>query len=136
MNCDDAELVRSYNRRMPWTRLSKPELHGLLLDRRLSPRYRSAEWIAGQALFCPYYVPLEGRLGADWGVIVNPDSDRFALLTLEHDDCGCPGRVDRGDGPVHDAGVPAQQGDTWDADWRHECNEFCENPCGWREGSP
>lgn len=117
---------------MPWPRLSKSELHRLLLDRCLSPRYRSGGSIAGQALFCPYYVPLDGRLGADWGVIVNPGSDRFAQLTFEHDDCGSPSRVDRGDGPVHDRDVPAKQGDTWDADWRHECNDFCEDACAWR----
>lgn len=33
-------------------------------------RYRAVDWIAGQALSCPYHAPLEGRLGADWGVIV------------------------------------------------------------------
>jgi hypothetical protein len=40
-------------------------------------------------------VPLEGRLGADWGVIVKPESVRFAQLTFEHDDDGCPEHVDR-----------------------------------------
>ena len=135
MNCDDEALVHRYNQRVTWTRMTKSELHRLLLDQCLSLRYRSSEWVAGQALFCPYYVPLEGRLGADWGVIVNPESDRFTQLTFEHDDCGCPGRVDRGDGPVH-LDAPSQQGDTWDLDWRHECNEFCEDPCEWRASTP
>lgn len=126
MNCNVEALRLRYNHCMPWTRLAKSELHRLLLDRCLSPRYRSGEWIAGQALSCPDYVPLDGRLGADWGVIVNPGSDRFAQLTFEHDDCGCPDRVDRGDGPVH-VDAPNQQG----ADWRDECSEVCEDPCAW-----
>jgi hypothetical protein len=43
-----------------------------------------------QALFCPYYVSLEGVLGMDWGVIINPDSQKFGDVVFEHDDCGCP----------------------------------------------
>jgi hypothetical protein len=41
------------------------------------------------ALFCPYYVPLRGVLGADWGVVVNPDSVHFGDVVFEHDWCGC-----------------------------------------------
>lgn len=115
---------------MTWTRWSHPDLHQRLLDRCLSPRYRSREWVAGQALFCPYYVPLEGRLGADWGVIVHPESERFSILTFEHDDCGCPDRVDFGDGPLHDE-APNQQGDIWDVEWRHVCDDMCDDPCRW-----
>lgn len=77
-------------------------IHWQLIDSALSDIYRAAaaadEWIEAQALHCPWYVPLEGRLGADWGVIVNPESSRFGLLTFEHDDCGCP---DPDDGPRH-----------------------------------
>lgn len=118
---------------MAWTRFAHGELHRLLVDQSISPEYRSGDWAAGQALLCPYYVALEGRLGADWGVIVNPESARFAQVTFEHDDCGCPDRVDRGDGLVHDD-APSQQGDTWHVDWQHECNVFCEEPCEWRPG--
>lgn len=120
---------------MTWTRWTHAELHRLLLDRCLSPRYRSSQWVAGQALSCPYYVPLEGRLGADWGVIVHPDSDRFAMLTFEHDDCGCPGRVDLGEGLVH-VDAPSQQGDTWDVDWRHACDDLCDDQCLWATIAP
>lgn len=42
-----------------------------------------------QALFCPYYVPLQGELGSDWGVIVNPASPKFGKVVFEHDGCGC-----------------------------------------------
>lgn len=42
-----------------------------------------------QAMHCPYYVNLEGVLGMDWGIIVNPESDKFGELVFEHDDCGC-----------------------------------------------
>ena len=37
---------------------------------------------------CLYYLPLEGKLGADWGVCRNPDSHRCGLLTFEHQGCG------------------------------------------------
>jgi len=131
------DVIVRYNHRMGWTRFAHGEMHRLLVDRCISPRYRSGGWVAGQALFCPSYVPLEGRLGADWGVIVNPQSTRFAQLTFELDDCGCAGRVERGDGPIH-VDAPDQQGDMWDLDWRHECDEFCDQPCEWRPaaGSP
>ncbi len=116
---------------MTWTRWSHADLHRHLLDRCLSPRYRSGEWAAGQALLCPYYVPLEGRLGADWGVIVHRESARFSMLTFEHEYCGCPDRVDPGDGPVH-VDAPSQLGDTWDVDWQQVCGEMCDDPCPWR----
>jgi hypothetical protein len=37
---------------------------------------------------CKHYVPLEGKLGYDWGVCLNPESRRCGLLTFEHQ--GCP----------------------------------------------
>jgi hypothetical protein len=75
----------------PHRRWSPTEIHWLLIARSLSPEYRirSAGYIATQALHCPYYVPLDGHLGSDWGVIVSPLSSRFGLLTFEHDHCGC-----------------------------------------------
>lgn len=90
-----------------------------------------APWTAAQALMCPYYVPLQGRLGADWGAIVNPLSSRFGLLTFEHADCGCPkGFEETDDGSGRHPGAPEQDGDMWDADWKHECHEWlCDNPC-------
>src|SRR5262249_21175432 len=36
---------------------------------------------------CRYYVPLEGKEGADWGVCANPRSTRAGLLTFEHQGC-------------------------------------------------
>jgi|SRR5579884_4502247 len=87
------------------------EMHRRLLEACLSARYRQEEWIATQAFACPYFVPLRGVLGADWGVIVNPASGRFGLLTFEHDDCGCPGGDDR------HVGDPDQDGDMWLDGW-------------------
>ena len=88
--------------------------------------------IGAQALSCPYYVPLEGTLGGDWGVIVNPASTRFTLLTFEHDDCGCPpGPDEDADGWGRHGDAPQQQGDMWSTEWRHECDEFCDTPCEW-----
>lgn len=33
---------------------------------------------------CKYFFPLEGALGADWGVCGKPNSPREGLLTFEH----------------------------------------------------
>lgn len=33
---------------------------------------------------CKWFVPLEGRLGADWGVCVKRGAPRGGLLTFEH----------------------------------------------------
>ena len=68
-----------------------------------------AEDAAPQALFCPYYVALRGPLGADWGVVVNPESTKFGQLVFEHDRCGCPAAEDGW--PVHG------QGHQNDRDW-------------------
>jgi hypothetical protein len=109
-------------------RYDASELHWLLIGREPRPdRHEGA-----QALFCPYYVPLEGRLGADWGVIVNPESSRFGLLTFEHADCGCP-RSDSEDdaGWGRHAGDPSQEGDTWWDGWQHVCDDVCDDPCDW-----
>lgn len=37
---------------------------------------------------CRFFVPLDGKLGNDWGVCTNADSPRSGLLTFEHQ--GCP----------------------------------------------
>lgn len=55
----------------------------------LRQRIRPDEADDRQALFCPYFVPLKGVLGSDWGAIVNPASSRFGTLVFEHDSCGC-----------------------------------------------
>ena len=36
---------------------------------------------------CIYYIPLQGKLGSDWGVWLNSDSHRCGLLTFEHQGC-------------------------------------------------
>ena len=87
------------------------EMFELLKDGALKEEYLATGWLAPQALHCPYYVPLAGHLGADWGVIVNPESRRFRMLTFEHDDCGCPGDDDR------HRNDPEQDGDTWWTGW-------------------
>lgn len=43
-----------------------------------------------QAYRCPYFITLDGVLGSDWGVIINPKSKKFSKLVFEHDWCGCP----------------------------------------------
>lgn len=69
-------------------------------------------------------------MGSDWGVIVNPKSTRFGLLTFEHDDCGCrPTDTEDEWGWGRHADAPSQDGDTWCTEWRHECGDFCDDPC-------
>jgi hypothetical protein len=36
---------------------------------------------------CKFFVPLEGKLGYDWGVCANTESARAGLLTWEHMGC-------------------------------------------------
>lgn len=117
-----------------WQQYSHQELHRQLCDVALSGMYTERDEIGSQALSCPYYVPLEGKLGADWGVIVNPNSSRFGKLTFEHDDCGCPvadSEDENGWGRHHD--TPSQDGDMWEATWTHRCDDLCATPCSWNE---
>lgn len=107
-------------------RYNAHDLHKLLCDQQLLDDWKNTEYVENQALHCPYYVPLEGRLGVDWGVIVNPESRYFGRLMFEHDDCGCP-EVEGSD--YRHIGDPDQDGDMWDEDWKHECGEFCDDPC-------
>jgi hypothetical protein len=46
-------------------------------------------FVVDQALQCPYYVPLEGSWGSDWGCIMHPRSKKFGQLVFEHEWCGC-----------------------------------------------
>lgn len=50
-------------------------------------RDRDADWGSDCSCGCRHFVPLEGRLGNDWGVCANPASPRCALLTFEHMGC-------------------------------------------------
>lgn len=104
-------------------RYGHTQMHQLLIARQHIP---ADDFIENQALHCPYYVPLEGRLGSDWGVIVNPDSKHFGRLMFEHDDCGCP---DVEDSDYRHRGDPDQDGDMWWDGWRHLCDASCEPPC-------
>lgn len=74
-------------------RYTHEELHQLLVTERgfITPMVMSLEDPGvSQAIFCPYYVKLQGVLGPDWGVVVNPDSPNFGRLLFEHWHCGCP----------------------------------------------
>lgn len=113
-------------------RYSHPDMHERLCDTALSEQFHAVDEIGAQALFCPYYVPLEGKLGADWGVIVNPESSRFGMLTFEHDDCGCPPDDDEDEwGWGRHGSDPSQDGDTWWEGWAHRCDDDCDDPCEW-----
>lgn len=87
------------------------KIHKLLCKNWLSDFYKNrAEdvFIEKQALDCPYYVPLKGRLGMDWGVIVNPSSARFGKPTFEHDFCGCSDGHGEGDQENPDEWMPEE----------------------------
>jgi len=76
----------------------------LLISREYSANVFDENRVGYQALFCPYYVELSGILGSDWGVIVNPNSNKFGKLVFEHDWCGC---FD------HKFGIGSQSGEDW-----------------------
>lgn len=80
------------------------------------PRGDDDVWHSDCSCGCKFYLPLEGKLGFDWGVCRNPASHRRGLLTFEHQGCvhfeqdhdeedaaanwgvPLPSRVDAGDG--------------------------------------
>lgn len=51
-----------------------------------------------QCLHCRYFIPLDGPLGADWGVCANEASDSDGRLVYEHDHCDA---FEPLDGPDH-----------------------------------
>lgn len=50
-------------------------------------REEGDNWYGDCSCGCRYYLPLEGSLGADWGVCRNKQSHRCGLLTFEHQGC-------------------------------------------------
>lgn len=91
-----------------WKRYGYDEMHELLAAK-LYRGDTDPDNVSPQALFCPYYLSLSGQLGSDWGVILNPESAKFATVVFEHDHCGCP--VDAEGRPTHG------QGNQNDRDW-------------------
>jgi hypothetical protein len=45
------------------------------------------EWHEDQCLFCRFYLPIAGPIGADWGACANAASPRDGRVTFEHDYC-------------------------------------------------
>jgi hypothetical protein len=99
------------------TKYTTHYIHEKLCNRWLSEGYNMIKmFIETQALYCPYYVPLSGPLGLDWGIIVNPLSSRFGMVTFEHDYCGCPD---------HWKKVGHQDGRDWIKNWSdHQNDDF------------
>jgi hypothetical protein len=61
---------------------------------------------------CKYFLPLEGELGADWGVCGNPWGPRAGLLTFEHQaGRGCF-NLDQEDFDLHNA-VMQEMSNEW-----------------------
>lgn len=79
--------------RTTWKRYSPSEIHWKLIEATAETAKldaRDGGWVPAQALFCPYYCNLKGPLGADWGVVLNPESVKFGRVVFEHHWCGCP----------------------------------------------
>ncbi|SRR6266567_6380138 len=80
-------------KKKPYLKYIPSQIHELLCKKYLSEEYSNGMYqdtnVWQQACFCPYYVPLKGVLGTDWGVVVNQASPKFGQLVFEHDGCGC-----------------------------------------------
>ncbi|MFO0847898.1 MAG: hypothetical protein U0871_04950 [Gemmataceae bacterium] len=50
-------------------------------------RSREDDWGPDCSCGCKWFAAVEGNLGYDWGVCVNPASPRAGLLTFEHHGC-------------------------------------------------
>src|SRR5688572_14174551 len=95
----------------PYRKYTTLQIHNLLCDKLIS---REDVSLDQSAFLCPYYVPLSGALGFDWGVIVNLESPRFGQLVFEHDSCGCtnhPHQYGNQRGTSWMAGQPESQDD-------------------------
>lgn len=66
-------------------RYTHDEMHHAMYD-----RFGGSVEPERQACHCPYWVPLGGILGPDWGTVANPESPRFGEVVFEHDGCACP----------------------------------------------
>jgi hypothetical protein len=76
------------SRKKEYQKYTPRQVHKALAEKFFSEVYKEKGVVSQPALFCPYYVPLKGELGSDWGVIVNPASLKFGQLVFEHDACG------------------------------------------------
>lgn len=63
-----------------WARSLEP-------NRDTSDRSYREEWYLEQCGGCVHWVPLEGPLGADWGVCSNAASGFDGRVMFEHDGC-------------------------------------------------
>jgi hypothetical protein len=79
------------------------QIHKLLNEKCFSNEYKGSA-VKQPAFLCPYYIPLSGELGLDWGIIVNLSSPKFGELVFEHDTCSCSNHENR---------VGNQQGTSW-----------------------
>lgn len=52
-----------------------------------TPRETLTQWFPDCSCGCKYFAPIEGQLGADWGICCNRKSHRAGLLTFEHQGC-------------------------------------------------
>lgn len=83
-----------------------------------------------QALFCPYYATLDGVLGSDWGVILNPESVKFGRVVFEHRWCGCPSTQHESGEWFADHGSGKQRTDEWLVKGCRESHTFRDG--GWQ----
>lgn len=50
-------------------------------------RDRDTQWGPDCSCDCRHFLPLDGKMGNDYGVCANPKSPRAGLLTFEHQGC-------------------------------------------------
>jgi hypothetical protein len=79
------------------------QLYKVLSEKYFSNEYKGSA-VKQPAFLCPYYIPLLGELGFDWGVIINPTSPKLGQLVFEHDSCSCSN---------HDNQFGNQRGTSW-----------------------
>jgi len=89
------------------------QIHKVLCEKYFSREYKRSA-VKQPAFLCPYYIPLSGTLGLDWGVIVSPSSPKLGQLVFEHDSCDCPN---------HENQLGNQQGTSWILQKREKTRE-------------
>ena len=98
----------------PYPKYTTDQIHKALSEKYFSREYKDSGIVKQPALLCPYYIPLSGTLGLDWGIIVNPSSPKFGQLVFEHDSCSCSN---------HENQIGYQRGTSWILQERNKTRE-------------
>lgn len=77
-----AEVTRTAVGERPW-----PATFGDMIDGKPVHRADQGQGYCFQCLHCRYYLPLDGRLGADWGACSSAASQYDRQVVFEHWTC-------------------------------------------------